>query len=104
MAVSACCQACTAQALVSATVPPAWQAAPAWAWAWAAHSSTTRPIAGLASQGDGYVLLKGFIPCLYHRARARPGSARHFRLMVVFTPWETVLSSNHRAVTVLVCV
>ena len=29
----------------------------------------------------------------------------YFRLMVVFTPWpEVVLSSNQRAVTVLVCV
>ena len=28
----------------------------------------------------------------------------HFKLMVVFTPCEVVLSSNQRAVTVLVCV
>ena len=28
----------------------------------------------------------------------------HFKLMVVFTPWLVVLSSNQRAVTVLVCV
>ena len=28
----------------------------------------------------------------------------HFRLMVVFTPWPAVLSSNQRAVTVLVWV
>ena len=28
----------------------------------------------------------------------------HFRLIVVFTPWLVVLSSNQRAVTVLVCV
>ena len=28
----------------------------------------------------------------------------YFKLMVVFTPWLVVLSSNQRAVTVLVCV
>ena len=31
-------------------------------------------------------------------------AGHHFRLMVVFTPCEVVLSSNQRAVTVLVCV
>ena len=31
-------------------------------------------------------------------------SAPHFKLIVVFTPWLLVLSSNHRAVTVLVWV
>ncbi len=32
------------------------------------------------------------------------GDAAYFKLMVVFTPWPRVLSSNQRAVTVLVWV
>ena len=31
-------------------------------------------------------------------------SPAYFKLIVVFTPWAMVLSSNQRAVTVLVCV
>ena len=40
------------------------------------------------------------------QCKGEGGCARagHFRLMVVFTPWCSVLSSNQRSVTVLVCV
>ncbi len=39
------------------------------------------------------------------RGKARSASGGcHFKLIVVFTPWLTVLSSNQRAVTVLVWV
>ncbi len=41
-------------------------------------------------KGEGAQRLRGGVP--------------YFKLMVVLTPWCSVLSSNQRAVTVLVCV
>ncbi len=38
------------------------------------------------------------------RGKRRSRSVGYFKLIVVFTPCEMVLSSNQRAVTVLVCV
>jgi hypothetical protein len=38
------------------------------------------------------------------RGKARSASGGYFKLIVVFTPWLVVLSSNQRAVMVLVCV
>ncbi|PVY93218.1 hypothetical protein C8C95_4103 [Acidovorax sp. 99] len=38
------------------------------------------------------------------RGKRRSRSGGYFKLIVVFTPCEMVLSSNQRAVTVLVCV
>jgi hypothetical protein len=39
-----------------------------------------------------------------HKARGKQPPWPYFKLMVVFTPWPAVLSSNQRAVTVLVWV
>ena len=38
------------------------------------------------------------------KARGKQPPWSYFKLMVVFTPWPAVLSSNQRAVTVLVWV
>src|SRR3989344_3678633 len=76
------------------------------------HSKPARPnasatVQGPPSHGSG----TGGVPLSASRSDAEKkggsGAAAqgcYFRLIVVLTPWLTVLSSNQRAVTVLVCV
>ncbi|MNW07149.1 hypothetical protein D3C71_2037010 [compost metagenome] len=95
LAVSAAWKSSTAQALrAPASTAARSQAAPAWAWLMPG-SKASASAAAPRREGEG----KTFMP-----PSSQPWDGLQCKLMVVLTRAAVVLSSNQRAVTVLVWV